>query len=221
MKTTENIELTTVGQMLGELKKYEKKHWDLSVVAWAEDDYTLGVVGMGKDKDGDLQIEVEEVEADLEGIWTVDDVIDSLEQAGKDIRVYLAGHGVYFAIDSDRCIFTDSDDDDVVGCYATVFGEYEEEPPCVLTEKEKRQRARRAAWKERLSSWKGIAEGLTYLLCIPLMAYGLYYNIAALVKHSQPAWESILWIPFLLLLLGVCLYNLFFPNPNEYIISEL
>ena len=215
MKTTENIKLTTAGKLLGGLKKYEKKHWDLSVVAWAQDDLMFGVVGIGKDKYGDLRIEVEEVEYELEGIWTVSDVIDSLEGIGKETRVYLAGHGLYFAIDSDGSIFTESDDDDVVGCYATVIGEYEEEPPCVFTEKERRQRERRAIWKERTKSWKGIAEGLTFLLCIPLTAYGLYYNIAALVKHSQPAWECVLYIIFLGLLLWVCIDNLFFPERNE------
>ena len=215
MKTTENIKLTTIGRLLGELKKYEKKHWDLSVVAWTQDDLTLGVVGMGKDGDGDLRIEVEEVGDVLEGIWTVSDVIDSLESSGKDTKVYLAGHGLYFAIDSDGHIFTESDDDDVIGCEATVFGEYEEEPPCVFTDKEKRQRARRAAWKARTESWKGILEGVTFLLCILLTAYGLYYNIAALVKHSRPVWESILWIPILALLLWVCLSNLFFPDRNK------
>ena len=215
MKTTENIRLTTVGELLGELKKYKKKHWDLCVVAWTQNDYTLGVVGMGKDKDGDLQIEVEVVEEELEGIWTVDDVIDSLERAGKDTRVYLTGHGYYFSIDNEGGIFTESDDDDVVGCYVTVFGKDEEEPSCVPTEKEKRRRSIWAVWKKRTESWKGIAEGLTYLLCIPLMAYGLYYNIAALVKHSQPVWESILWIPILATLLGVCIYGLFFPEKYE------
>ena len=215
MKTTGNIELTTVGQLLDELKKYEKEHWDLCVVAWTQDDLTLGVVGMGKDGDGDLRIEVEEVGDVLEGIWTVSDVIDSLEDCGKDARVYLAGHGYYFAVDSEGGIFTESDDDDVIGCYATVFGEYEEEPPCVFTEKEKRQRARRAAWKARTESWKGILEGVTFLLCIPLTAYGLYYNVAALVKHSRPVWESALWLPFLALLLWVCIDNLFFPDRNE------
>ena len=215
MKTTENIKLTTAGKLLGGLKKYEKKHWDLSVVAWAQDDLMFGVVGIGKDKDGDLRIEVEEVEEELEGIWTVDDVINSLEGFSKDTRVYLAGHGLYFAIDSEGGIFTESDDDDVVGCYATVIGEYEEEPPCVFTEKERRQRERMAIWKERTKTWKGIAEGLTFLLCIPLTAYGLYYNIAALVKHSQPAWECVLYIIFLGLLLWVCIDNLFFPERNE------
>ena len=215
MKTTENIKLTTAGKILGGLKKYEKKHWDLSVVAWAQDDLMFGVVGIGKDKDGDLRIEVEEVEEELEGIWTVSDVIDSLEDIGKETRVYLAGDGLYFAIDSDGSIFAESDDDDVVGCYATVIGEYEEEPPCVFTEKERLRRERRAIWKERTKTWKGIAEGLTFLLCIPLTAYGLYYNVAAIVKHSQPVWESVLYIIFLGLLLWVCIDNLFFPERNE------
>ena len=160
MKKTENIGFSTVGQMLGELKKYEKEHWDLSVVAWVQDDHTLGVVGMGKDEDGDLRIEVEEVGEVLEGIWSVSDVIDSLESSVKDARVYLAGHGMYFTIDSNGGVFTESDDDDVVGCDASVFGEYEEEPPCVFTEKEKRQRERRAAWKARTKDWRASLKAL-------------------------------------------------------------
>ena len=215
MKTTENIKLTTAGKLLGGLKKYEKKHWDLSVIAWTDDDRTFGVVGTWKDEDGDFQIVVEEIDEILEGIWTVADVISSLEDIGKETKVYLAGDGLYLAIDSNGGIFTKADYDDAVGCWVTVFGEYEEEPPCVFTEKERRQRERRAIWKERTKTWKGIAEGLTFLLCIPLTAYGLYYNIAALVKHSQPAWECVLYIIFLGLLLWVCIDNLFFPERNE------
>ena len=217
MKTPENIKLATVGQLLGELKEYEEEHWDLCVVAWTEDDHTLGVVGIGKDKDGDLRIEVEEVDAVLEGIWSVSDVIGSLEDYGKDTRVYLAGHGLYFAIDSEGGVFTESDDDDVVGCYATVFGEYEEEPEPLFffSEKEDRQRKRRSIWQKRTESWKGILEGVTFLLCVPLTAYGLYYNIAALVKHTRPVWESILWIPFLALLLWLCIDNIFCLENNE------
>ena len=214
MKTTENIKLTTAGKLLKDLKRYEKKRWDLSVVAWTDDDRTFGVVGTWKDEDGDFQIVVEEIDEILEGIWTVADVISSLEDIGKDTRVYLAGHGLYFAIDSKGGVFTEGDDD-VVGCYATVIGEYEEEPPCVFTEKERRRRERRAIWKERTKTWKGVAEGVTFLLCIPLTAYGLYYNITAIVKHSRPLWESILWIPILVILLGVCIYNLFFPEHDE------
>ena len=214
MKTTENNKLTHAGKLLRELKKYEEDLWDNCVVAWTQDDLMFGVVGIGKDEDGDLRIEVEEVEEELEGIWTVSDVIDSLEGIGRDTRVYLAGHGLYFAIDSKGGAFTEGDDD-VIGCYVAVIGEYEEEPPCVFTEKERRRRERRAIWKERTKSWKGIAEGLTFLLCIPLMTYGLYYNIAAIVKHSRPLWESILWIPFLAILLGVSIYSLFFPEHDE------
>ena len=63
--------------------------------------------------------------------------------------------------------------------------------------------------------WRCVLEGITFLLCIPLTAYGLYYNVAALVKHSRPVWESALWLPFLALLLWVCIDNLFFPDRNE------
>lgn len=215
MKTTEILELTTAGKLLSELKKYKKKHWDYSVVAWIDDDHTLGVVGQGKDRDGDLRIEVEEVEEELEGIWTVADVIESLEHCDKDTRVYLAGHGYYFAIDCDGSAFSESEDDEIIGCYASIIGEYDEEPPCVFTEKEKRQRARRAIWRERKNSWKGIIEGITYLLCIPLMGYALYYNVATLVKHTQPVWECVLYILILGLLLFVCIDNLFFPERNN------
>ena len=152
MKTTESIKLTTVGQLLDELKEYEEERWDLSVVAWVEDDHTLGVVGMGKDKDGDLQIGVEEVEDVLEGIWTVADVIDSLERNGEDVRVYLTGHGYCFAIDNEGCIFTESDDDDMIGCDATVIGKYEEEPQEEHTPK--------SAQESRPKGLKRILEGI-------------------------------------------------------------
>ena len=217
MKTTENINLTTAGELLGKLKKYKKNHWDDCVVAWLKDDeLTFGVVGMGNDKDGDLRIIVEVVDDVLEGFWTVEEVISSLECKGKDARVYFAGEGLYLAIDSNgSSIFTEADDDDAVGCWVTVFGEYEEEPQGGQTGKESDRPSWKEIWKGKFRNWERILEGATFLLCIPLTAYGLYYNIAALVKHSSPVWESILWIIFLGLLLYVCIDNLFFPNRHK------
>ena len=214
MKTTENINLTTAGDLLGKLKKYKKNHWDDCVVAWLkDDDRTFGVVGTWKDKDGDFQIVVEEIDEILEGIWTVADVISSLEDISRETRVYLAGDGLYLAIDSNgSSIFTEADDDDAVGCWVTVFGEYEEEPQGGQTGKESDRPSWKDIWKGKFRNWERILKGVTFFLCIPLTAYGLYYNIAALVKHSSPVWESILWIIFLGLLLYVCIDNLFFPN---------
>ena len=208
----DNVQLTTAGKLLKGLKRYEKNHWDLSVVAWTDDDRTFGVVGTWEDEDGDFQIVVEEVDEVLEGIWSVADVISSLEDISKETRVYMAGDGYYFAIDGNgSSIFTEADDDDAVGCWVTVFGEYEEEPQG----EESGRPSWIEIWKEKFRSWEGILEGVTFLLCIPLTAYGLYYNIAAMVKHSSPVWESILWIIFLGLLLYVCIDNLFFPNRHK------
>ena len=217
MKTTESIKLTTAGKLLKDLKRYEKKHWDDCVVAWLkDDDRTFGVVGTWKDKDGDFQIVVEEIDEILEGIWTVADVISSLEDISMETRVYLAGDGLYLAIDSNgSSIFTEADDDDAVGCWVTVIGEYEEEPQGGQTGKESDRPSWKEVWKGKFRNWERILKGVTFLLCIPLTAYGLYYNIAALVKHSSPVWESILWIIFLGLLLYVCIDNLFFPNRHK------
>ena len=212
----DNVQLTTAGKLLKDLKRYEKKHWDLSVIAWTDDDRTFGVVGVGKDKDGDFQIVVEEIDEVLEGIWTVADVISSLEDIGKETRVYLVGEGLHLSIDSNgSSIFTEADDDDAVGCWVTVFGEYEEKPQAGQAGKESDRPSWKEVWKKKTRNWKGVLEGVTFLLCIPLTAYGLYYNIAALVKHAAPVWESLLWIIFLGLLLYVCIDNLFFPNRHK------
>lgn len=176
MKTTENIKLATVEQLHRELKQYDEKRWDDSVVAWIQDDLTFGVVGMGKDKDGDLRIEVEEVEDELEGIWSVTDVITSLESNDKDTRVYLAGHGLYFAIDGEERIFTE--DEDVIGCHATVVGEYEPDP---LPESAKKR--------------ENPAETIVLALLSLAAALWLIYNVYAMIAGvGGPLWEKILWI---------------------------
>ena len=212
----DNVQLTTAGELLKDLKRYEKKHWDLSVIAWTDDDRIFGVVGTWKDEDGDFQIVVEEIDEVVEeGIWTVDDVINSMEDIGKETRVYLAGDGLYLAFDSNGGIFTKADYDDAVGCWVTVFGEYEEEPQGGQADKESGRPSWIEIWKEKTRNWKGVLECGTFLLCIPLTAYGLYYNIAALVKHSSPVLESILWIIFLGLLLYVCIDSLFFPENDD------
>ena len=179
MKTTKNIKLTTVGKLLGGLKKYEKKHWDFSVIAWTDDDRTFGVVGTWKDEDGDFQIVVEEIDEILEGIWTVADVISSLEDIGKETRVYLAGDGLYLAIDSNGSpIFTEADDDDAVGCWVTVIGEYEHEPQ---PESNKKREIH--------------AEAIALLLILVAAVCWLGYNIYAMIAGvGGPLWEKILGI---------------------------
>lgn len=192
MKTTGNHKLATVGQLLGELKQYGEKRWDDSVVAWTQDDLTFGVVGMGKDKDGDLRIEVEEVEDELEGVWSVADVISSLESIGKDTRVYLAGHGLYLAIDGEGRIFTEDEDDDVIGCHATVVGEYE---PELQPESAKKR--------------ENPAETIVLALLSLAAAFWLIYNVYAMIAGvGGPLWEKILWIISSGAVLVVCGFTL-------------
>ena len=213
MKTAENIKLKTVGKLISGLKRYEKNHWHYCIIAWTQDDRIFGVVGIGEDEDGDISVEVEEEEYDVyEGFWTVDDVIESLRMYNKDARVYLEGEGLYLSIDGEKSIFSKNDDEEVVDCYVTVIGEYEvvEEP--APTEQERERARRKEAHRKGV---KGILIGTIFLLCIPLIGYGLYYNIAALVKHSLPVWQGILWIALLLFLLCICIKNLISPEHDE------
>ena len=172
----DNVQLTTVGELLKDLKRYEKKHWDLSVIAWTDDDRIFGVVGTWKDEDGDFQIVVEEIDEILEGIWTVADVISSLEDIGKETRVYLAGDGLYLAIDSNGGIFTKADDDDAVGCWVTVFGEYEE-------------KTQGKSKKKREIHSETIALLLILVAAVCWFGYNLYAMIAGV---GGPLWEKIL-----------------------------
>ena len=194
--------MTTAGELLGELKKYKKNHWDDCVVAWLKDDeVTFGVVGMGNDKDGDLRIIVEVVDDVLEGFWTVEEVISSLECKGKDARVYLAGEGLYLAIDSRGCIFTEADDDDVVGCHVTVYGEYEEMP-------------QKAPAPGKAKGNRG--ETIALIAIMVGSALLVLYNAYTLITGTGgPVLESVLYIVGALIAAAVCGLTLFYSKEDR------
>ena len=202
MKTTENIKLTTAGKLLGELEKYKKNHWDDCVVAWLKDDeVTFGVVGMGNDKDGDLRIIVEEVDDVLEGFWTVEEVISSLECKGKDARVYLAGEGLYLAIDNNgSSIFTEADDDDAVGCWVTVFGEYDE-------------MSQKAPAPGKAKDNRG--EIIALIAIMAGSALLVFYKAYTLITGTGgPVWESVLYIVGASIAAAVCGLTLYYSKED-------
>ena len=202
MKTTENIKLTTAGELLGNLKKYKKNHWDDCVVAWLKDDErTFGVVGMGNDKDGDLRIIVEEVDDVLEGFWTVEEVISSLECKGKDARVYLADEGLYLAIDNNgSSIFTEADDDDAVGCWVTVFGEYDE-------------MSQKAPAPGKAKDNRG--EIIALIAIMAGSALLVFYKAYTLITGTGGSvWESVLYIVGASIAAAVCGLTLFYSKED-------
>ena len=195
--------MTTAGELLGELEKYKKNHWDDCVVAWLKDDErTFGVVGMGNDKDGDLRIIVEEVDDVLEGFWTVEEVISSLECKGKDARVYLAGEGLYLAIDNNgSSIFTEADDDDAVGCWVTVFGEYDE-------------MSQKAPAPGKAKDNRG--EIIALIAIMAGSALLVFYKAYALITGTGgPVWESVLYIVGASIAAAVCGLTLFYSKEDR------
>ena len=205
MKTTENIELITVGALVKELKKYVKRRAEYDVLCWTPDDSTLCVVGTGLDEDGDVCIWLEDIEWS-ECYYDVQQLYDELDEYDKGLKVYLAGCGLYLNCDrnGDGSVFCDPDDEEeTLGCYASVFGEYEEEYDDPQTEEELSEEEKRAIKKARREKIEGIVVGVLFLLMIPLMAYGLYYDIAALVKHTMPIGQCIIGIIVLAVLLFI------------------
>ena len=195
--------MTTAGELLGELEKYKKNHWDDCVVAWLKDDErTFGVVGMGNDKDGDLRIIVEEVDDVLEGFWTVEEVISSLECKGKDARVYLAGEGLYLAIDNNgSSIFTEADDDDAVGCWVTVFGEYDE-------------MSQKAPAPGKAKDNRG--EIIALIAIMAGSALLVFYKAYTLITGTGgPVWESVLYIVGASIAAAVCGLTLFYSKEDR------
>ena len=194
--------MTTAGKLLGELEKYKKNHWDDCVVAWLKDDeVTFGVVGMGNDKDGDLRIIVEEVDDVLEGFWTVEEVISSLECKGKDARVYLAGEGLYLAIDNNgSSIFTEADDDDAVGCWVTVFGEYDE-----MSQK-----------APALGKAKGNrGETIALIAIMAGSALLVFYKAYTLITGTGgPVWERVLYIVGASIAAALCGLTLYYSKED-------
>ena len=184
MKKTENTKLITVGELVKELAGYEKKHWDWNVeitaegVEGEEEDPTCIIIGMGLDKDGDLRIEIEEEWAGG-GDYYVGELLEQLKDYDAGTRVYLAGGGLLFSIDSQGGIFADADeDDDALCCYATPFGEYEVQPAGGRASKvEKRERAR----KHDKVPWGFIMLMLLAIAAsIAAIFFGIYFNVIAI-----------------------------------------
>ena len=213
MKTADSTELISIGELVKELEAYEEKHWDWNVEITTDEpvgedeDPPCIIVGMQLDGDGDLRIEIEEEWAGG-GDYYVGELLQHLRDFDSRTRVYLAGGGLLFSIDSHGGIFAESgEDDDALECFATAFGEYESEPTGWLSESEKREQAenaRKMARQERL-------ETIALVVLTAVIFFGLCYNVYALVVHSarHAVWENIggvVLCVFLLVISGLTLY---------------
>lgn len=211
MKKTDATKLITVGELVKELEGYEEEHWDWNVEISTdeplgeEENLPCIVIGMGLDEDGDLRIDIEDEWAGG-GDYYVAEFLEHLREFPAGTRVYLAGGGLLFSIDSQGGIFAETDDD-TLSCNATAFGEYEEEPSGWLTESEKRKLAEEARKEKRT----GRIEYIALALLTAVIFFGLCYNVYALVVHSarHALWENIGGVVvcvFLLVICGATLY---------------
>ena len=185
MKNTNNTKLVTVGDLVKELKRYEKNHWDWNVEITAEgvegdeEDPTCIITGMGLDEDGDLRIEIEEEWAGG-GDYYIAELLEQLRDYNAGTRVYLAGGGLLFSIENNGGIF-EKTDDDILGCSATAFGEYKEKPAKGGSKAEKREQPEKKRTKFGKVPWGFIALVLLAIVVMTaVLQLGIYYNVLAI-----------------------------------------
>ena len=192
MKTKEDVKFATVGKLLKELKKIksfdeECMYYCPTVFVNNIDELYLGIVGMGPDEDGDLRIELEEMDTS-EGFFDVTDCILKLEEFDKKTKVYLAGIGLYLNFDQDGSIFCEPDEDDeTVGCYATIFGNYTPDPK---PEPEPFNYGRRKDTSKKIRL--DFDTVLAFVVCIGLVMGIIYYIYAIITGVDGPLWQNIL-----------------------------
>ena len=209
MKIKENINLITVGRLIKELSKFAQKCADFDVVCWAPDYLTCCVTGHRLDDDGDVCIHLE-MQEDDGGYCTVEMLLADLASYDKNARVYMESCGYYLNFEADGDIFTESDDDEIVGCYADAFGEYEEDDEefgVWLTKAEKLENAEH----ERKRKLENRRFGIALVMLDVLVGCWLAYNVYALISHTgEHVAENIMWIVVCAVLLVVGFLTLHF-----------
>lgn len=126
MKTKDDIELITVGQLVEDLAEFEEEYSDWDVVCWTPDGEPCYPTSVDLDEEGDLRLSLNEDDGDN---YDVESLLEELGDYDDDVRVYVAARGLYLSFEANGEIFEeDCDEDsdiDVVACHGTVIGEYE------------------------------------------------------------------------------------------------
>ena len=130
MKTTEDTELLTVGQLVEELAEFEEDYSDYDVVCWTPDHEPCFPTSVELDEDGDLCISLKEDDGEN---YSVGMLLEELDKYDPDTQVYVAARGLFMNIEvkNDYTIFYEDLDEEsdieVVACDGIIFGEYEDE----------------------------------------------------------------------------------------------
>lgn len=189
MKTNGKNGFVTVGSLIKELKGLREEFWGFEIVCWLPGDITCEIVGARPNTDGGLCLWIEE-EADDRGGYDVETLLNVLSDYNNNTQIYLAGEGRYleFDVNRDGGVFSEAnEDDESVGFYAKVIGEY------VI-----------GAERKRRVDYKSHVLNIVLVLLFLFTTWWLYRNVAALVTHAgMYAMENIMWVMVCIVLLIV------------------
>lgn len=199
MKTKENIKLITVGRLLKELKEYSEECPDYEMVCSTPDDRTFGIDGTWRDKDGDLCVLVVDPEDTMAGVveeaYTVEMLLQDLEECDESTRVYLKGGGLFMNVKPcGDCEIFDEGEDEELWFEVTAFGEYEL-PAAGSWDHKTEWEKRYIAEEEHKRKLEDRRETIALVALCVLLAGWSVYNVYALISHTgNSIAENIIWI---------------------------
>ena len=122
--------------------------------------------------------------------------------------MYFVGKGVYLTIvRKGRSIFTEADDDDAVGCWVTVFGEYDE-------------MSQKAPAPGKAKDNRG--EIIALIAIMAGSALLVFYKAYTLITGTGgPVWESVLYIVGASIAAAVCGLTLFYSKEDGSWVKRL
>ena len=210
MEALEKTKLVTNGELIKDLKRFEKNKWYYDVVCTMPDFTACCITGIAPDEKGDICIYVED------GVWDVDyhvdEVLAQLRSFDKNAGVYMAGCGVLMAISVDGGeIFACDNDAESVSCDAVIIGEYH--APAYRDSHEDHHLTQQIDKKERRE------DNIMTIVLIILMifcAIGLVYNVMAIINHSgQYLLNNVLWAVVFLVSLVISSCTLYFSKDDH------
>ena len=204
MKTKDITKLTTVGEIIEELKKYEKNSWDREVAIRLDGDKPFFIMSVGLDADGDLCFEVEELDNVIEGCYIVADTLSALEQYSNDTRVYFAGEGLYLNLEKKGSIFSSNDEDDTITCNATSFGKYN------IEYKESSKAVKKRGNED---SVLGI---VLWVILLGTLIWLLYNIYILCVGGSNHLWERVLWMVCCIVVIVIVSCTLYYSKESSH-----
>ena len=218
MEIPSNVMLATVGELLRELKPFEKDHSFDEVAFDLEDNGIFRIYHVEMDEDDYLCLSVDRTAHEEDGCYveedydlrsdyhTVGTLIEELKAYDDDTELYLAGDGLYMNIarveGGRNYRYSYDDEDEELIFEVSSFGEYKEETAEDSAARAREREERETA--ERKQARESALETVALIVTLILVSGLLTYNLMAIFRHDGTSIVgNVIWCIVCLVLLVI------------------